>query len=66
MINALLIFCLGALVLVVVVYVFSLVIKALTLPPEVKQIALVIVSLIGLIGLIALAISAYQGGIRLL
>ena len=62
MIGALLIFLVGCLVLVVVIYVAKLVMAQLELPPPVAQIALLVIGLIGLLVLIALCYTAFQGG----
>ena len=60
MLNALLVFLIGVLVLAVVIYVFNMIVNMLTLPAEVKQIALLIIGLIGLIFLILITIHAFQ------
>lgn len=62
MLYALLVFLVGALILACVLYVIHLVVGMLTLPPQVKQIALVIVGLIGLVILVILAVNVFQGG----
>ncbi len=62
MLNALLIFLIGALVLVVIVYVAKLILDLLTLPDNIRQLALIIVGLIGLIAIIMLAANALRGG----
>ena len=61
MLSALLVFLIGALVLAVVVYVCNLVLNMLTLPDQIKQIALIIIGLIGLVLLLILAIGVYNG-----
>lgn len=66
MLSALLVFLVGCLVLAVVLYVFKLILDMVTLPSEIKQIALLIIGLIGLIVLIMLAVNVFNGvGIRL-
>ncbi len=60
MINAVLVFLIGCLVLAIVVYIFNLIIAMLKLPDEVKQIALLIVGLVGLLFLILITIHAFQ------
>lgn len=60
MLNALIVFFLGALILCLIIYVFKLVIGMLALPPEVKNIALLIISVIGLFFLILITIDAYR------
>jgi hypothetical protein len=62
MLGALLIFLIGCLVLAVVLYVFNLILGMLTLPDQIKQIALLIIGLIGLVILIMLAVNAFHGG----
>jgi hypothetical protein len=62
MLTALLTFLIGCLVLAGVIYVIHLMLGMLTLPPEMRQIALVIVGLIGLVVLIILAVNVFQGG----
>jgi hypothetical protein len=57
--SGLLTFLLGDLVLAVILYVVHLVIDMLTLPANIKQIALIIV---GLIGLVLLFMLAFGGG----
>jgi hypothetical protein len=56
MMSALLVFLIGALVIAAVIYVFRLVLDMMTLPPEIRQIVLVIVCLILVIILIILLI----------
>jgi Na+/phosphate symporter len=56
--GALITFLIGCLVLVVVIYVLHLVIDMLTLPPQVRQIGLVIVGLIGFLVVVYLAFGA--------
>jgi hypothetical protein len=63
MLSGLLVFLVGVLVLAVVVYVCHLVIDMLSLPANVKQIALIVIGLIGLVVLVILAIQAWGGGI---
>lgn len=63
MLGALLTFLIGCLVLVVILYTVHVVIGMLTLPAQVKQIALLIIGLIGLIALIMLAMSVFRGGV---
>jgi hypothetical protein len=62
MLGALLTFLLGCLVLAIIIYVLHLILGMLSLPPEVKQIALLIIGLIGLIVLIMLAVNVFRGG----
>lgn len=62
MLWALLVFLIGCLVLAVVVYVLHLVLDMVTLPPQVKQIALIIIGLIVLVIVLMLAIGVYRGG----
>ncbi len=62
MLNALVVFLIGCLVLVIVLYVFKAVINMMDLPPESKQIALLIVGVIALIILIMLTVSAFHAG----
>lgn len=62
MLGSLLVFLVGCLVLAVVLYVVHLVMGMLTLPDQVKQIALCIIGLIGLIVLIMLAVNVFNGG----
>jgi hypothetical protein len=57
-IGGLITFLVGCLVLVVVLYVLHLVIDMLTLPPQVRQIGLVIIGLIGFLVVIYLAFGA--------
>lgn len=56
--GSLMTFLLGVLVLAVILYVLHLVIDMLTLPPNIKQIALI---LLGLIGLVILFMLAFGG-----
>jgi hypothetical protein len=63
MLGGLLTFLLGCLVLAVVLYVVHLVVGMLDLPPNVKQIATIIIALIGLIVLVVLAINVFSGGV---
>jgi hypothetical protein len=65
MLWALVIFLVGCLVVVVVVYVLHLVLDQLTLPPNVKQIALAIIALIGLIVVVILALGVFRGQVVL-
>lgn len=65
MLAALLTFLIGCLVLAVVLYVVHLVMGMIDLPPNVRQIALLIVGLIALVVLIMLAVNVFQGGGRL-
>ena len=62
MLTALLVFLVGCLVLAVVVYVLHLILDMLSLPPPVRQIALLIIGLIGLVVLLILAAQVFQGG----
>jgi threonine/homoserine/homoserine lactone efflux protein len=62
MLGGLLTFLIGCLVLAVVLYVFNLVLGMITLPGNVKQIALIIVGLIGLLLLVYLAVGAFRAG----
>ena len=62
MLMALLWFLIGCLVLAVVLYVAKLILDMLTLPPNVRQIALIIIGLIGLIALLILALNVFGGG----
>lgn len=62
MLGALLTFLVGCLVLAIVLYVVSLVMGMITLPDNIKQIALIIIGLIGLIVLIILAVNVFNGG----
>jgi Na+/phosphate symporter len=62
MLWALLVFLIGCLVLAVVIYVLNLVLDMLTLPPQVKQIALIIIGLIGLVIVLILAVNVFRGG----
>lgn len=62
MLAALLTFLVGCLVLACVLYVVSLVMAMITLPDQIKQIALIIVGLIGLVVLLMLAVNVFQGG----
>lgn len=62
MLSGLLTFLVGCLVLAVVLYVVHLLMGMIDLPPNVKQIALVIVGLIALVILVMLAVRAFQGG----
>ncbi len=59
---ALIVFLVGCLALVVIIYVAKLVLVQLELPAPVNQIALLILGLIGLIVLIILVIAVYNGG----
>lgn len=61
MLWALLVFLIGCLVLAVVVYVIHLILDMITLPPQVKQIALIIIGLIILVIVLMLAINVYRG-----
>lgn len=61
MLMALLYFLVGCLVLCVVLYATHLVLNMLALPPNVRQLALVIIGLIGLIALIILALNVFGG-----
>ena len=61
MLTALLYFLVGCLVLCVVLYVVSLVLNRLALPPDIRQIALAILGLIGFIVLVILALNVFQG-----
>lgn len=62
MLSALLVFLIGVLVLSVVLYICHLVLGMLTLPANIKQIALAVIGLIGLIVLIMLAVQVFGGG----
>jgi Na+/phosphate symporter len=62
MLGALLVFLIGCLVLAVVIYVLHMVLDMITLPPQVKQIALVIIGLIGLVVVLILAVNVFRGG----
>lgn len=62
MLSALLVFLIGCLVLAVVIYVVHLLMGMIELPPQVKQIALLILGLIFLIVILMLALSVYSGG----
>lgn len=62
MLWALLVFLVGCLVLAVVIYVVHLILDMITLPPQVKQIALIIIGLIVLVIVLMLAINVYRGG----
>ncbi len=62
MLVALLVFLIGCLVLAVVIYVFNLILGMLTLPPPIKEIALIIVGLIGLVLLCMLAVNVFRTG----
>lgn len=46
-----------------VLYIVSLVMEMITLPDQIKKIALVIVGLIGLIVLLLLAVNVFNGGV---
>lgn len=65
MLGALLAFLVGCLVLAVVLYVVHLVMGMIDLPPNVRQIALVIIGLIALIVLIMLVVQVFNGGGRM-
>lgn len=56
------VFLVGCLVLAIVLYVVKLILDMLTLPPPIKQIALIIVGLLGLIFLIYLVVGALGTG----
>lgn len=62
MLGALLVFLIGCLVLAVVIYVLNLILDMLTLPPQVKQIGLIIIGLIGFVIVIILAVNVFSGG----
>lgn len=62
MLNSLLVFLIGCLILACVLYVCHLIIGMLELPPPVRQIALIIIGLIGLVILLILATGAFGGG----
>ncbi len=62
MIGGLLVFLVGCLVLAVILYAFNLVLGMISLPEQLKQLALLIVGLICLLLLIMLAIRAATGG----
>lgn len=62
MLGALLVFLVGCLILAVVIYVVHLLLEMITLPPQVKQIALLIVGLIFLVIVLMLALQVYSGG----
>lgn len=62
MISGLIIFLVGCLVLAIVLYVAHLVIDMLALPPNIKQIALIIIGLVGLLVLIVLTMNAFGVG----
>lgn len=61
MLGGLITFLVGALVLAAVLYIASLVLDSLTLPPNVRQIALVALGLLGLIALVVLTVRAFPG-----
>lgn len=63
MIAALLTFLVGALVLIVVVYIAKLVLDALPLPDNLRQIALLIVGLIGVLLLVVLMVQLLGPGL---
>ena len=63
MLGALFVFLIGCLVLCAVLYVISLVMEMITLPDQIKKIALVIIGLIGLVVLLMLAVNVFQGGV---
>lgn len=62
MLGALLVFLVGCLILAVVIYVVHLLLEMITLPPQVKQIALLIIGLIFLVIILMLALQVYSGG----
>lgn len=62
MLMGLLVFLIGCLVIAVIVYVFHLVLDMLSLPPPIKQIALIIVALIALVCLLILVVHVMSGG----
>ncbi len=59
MLNGLLIFLVGALVLLVVLYIFSLIFTRAKLPDDIQNIALAIIALIGII--LILSASFFSG-----
>lgn len=61
MLWALLTFLIGCLILAVVLYVINLVLGLITLPSQVKEIALIIFGLIGLVILVMLSINVFRG-----
>lgn len=61
MLTGLVVFLVGALILGVVIYIAKLILDMLTLPPQIRQIALLIFGLIGLILLIILVVRAFGG-----
>lgn len=63
MLGALLVFLIGCLVLAVVIYVVHLLLDMISLPPHVKQIALLILGLIFLVLILMLALQVYSGGV---
>jgi hypothetical protein len=65
MLAALLYFLLGALVLLIVLYVARLVLAQMELPPNVRQIALLIIGLVGLILLLTLVLNLAGSPVRL-
>lgn len=62
MLSALLVFLVGCLILAVVIYVFNMILAMIELPPQVKQIALIIVGLILLVLLIMITVNVFNGG----
>lgn len=61
MLYALLVFLVGCLILACVIYVAHLIMNMLTLPPPVKEIALLIFGLIGLVLLLILTVQVFNG-----
>lgn len=62
MLRALAYFLVGCLVLAVVIYVCSLILALLALPPAISHIALIILGLLGLLALVWLAVRVFKGG----
>ncbi len=62
MLGALIVFLLGCLALVVVLYVAKIVLVMCELPPPVQQIAMLVIGLIGLAFLIMLCLEVYHSG----
>lgn len=62
MLRAALYFLIGALVLVVVLYIARLIIGMLGLPADIAQIAVIILGLIGLVALVYLVVRVARGG----
>lgn len=66
MLNSLLVFLIGCLILAVIIYIARLILGMLALPDPVNKIALLIVGLIGLVILLGLATGAMGGGVVIL